>query len=235
LKAHGLAYAGRIREAHDTFRAGVLGAQRLSQPEVAAQMAIEDAESHALVGQCTEAVRELTEAVGMSRDNFTLERASRTGALCRYDETPLVRELRDRYSDATFTHYVAVPLAIAAGAVTRGQPERALDVLEEHQRYEQSQRAELWPWYLRGLAYLQQNKAMEAAAQFQQAIDRRPVDPDSQLVALAYLGLARAQAMLRDSAAARAAYERFFSLWSEADPGLAPLTSARTEYASLPR
>ena len=233
LQAHTFAYAGRIREAHTAFRTGVQGALRASQPEVAAQMAVEDAEAHALVGQCAEAATELAEAMAMSGDNFTLERAGRTAGMCRQDEAPMVRQLRERYAQATFTKYVAVPLALAAGAVTRGQPARAISELEEHRRYEQSQRAELWPWYLRGLAYLQQDKAAEAAAEFQQVIERRPVDPDSQLFALAHLGQARALRMQRDVAGARAAYDRFFALWSAADADLAPLVAARAEYAAL--
>jgi eukaryotic-like serine/threonine-protein kinase len=233
LKGHTLAYGGRIRDAHEAFRAGVQGALRVGQPEVAAQMAVEDAEAHAVVGQCADAARETAEAVAMSRDNFTLERASRAAALCGQDEATLLRELRERYATATFTQHVAVPLAIAAGAVTRRQPARAIEALEEHRQYEQSQRAELWPWYLRGLAYWQQGKTREAADEFQQVLDRRPVDADSQLVALAHLGKARALARLKDIAAARAAYERFFGLWSSADAELAPLAAARSEYAAL--
>ena len=46
-------------------------------------------------------------------------------------------------------------------------------------------------------------------------------------------GLARAEAMREDTTAARSAYETFFRLWNDADPALAPLRDARSEYARL--
>jgi hypothetical protein len=53
------------------------------------------------------------------------------------------------------------------------------------------------------------------------------------IYALGLLGLGRAYAMGGDKANAKAAYERFFTEWKDADPGLAVMAQAKKEYAAL--
>lgn len=233
-RAHTLTFGGQIAAAHETFRTGIDAALRAGLTEVAAQMATEDAEAHALVGQCGEAVREALDAVTIARDNFTLERAARALALCGSDEGGrIAREVETRNPKATFTQRVAVPVVAAAMAHAQRQPARALELLEEVGRYDLSWRAELWPFYLRGLAYLDARNARAAAEQFRRLIDQRGLDPDSQLFPLAHLGLARASVLAGDTATAIAMYDRFLSLWSQADRTLGPLAAARNERAKL--
>lgn len=50
---------------------------------------------------------------------------------------------------------------------------------------------------------------------------------------LARLGLARAFAMSGDTGKARTAYQDFFALWKDADPGVPVLAEAKAEYAKL--
>jgi hypothetical protein len=51
--------------------------------------------------------------------------------------------------------------------------------------------------------------------------------------ALGLLGPGRAYAMAGDKADAKAAYERFFAEWKNADPELAVMAQAKKEYAGL--
>jgi hypothetical protein len=51
--------------------------------------------------------------------------------------------------------------------------------------------------------------------------------------ALSLLGLGRAYAMAGDKANAKAAYDKFFAEWKDADPGLAVTATAKKEYAAL--
>ncbi len=51
--------------------------------------------------------------------------------------------------------------------------------------------------------------------------------------ALAHLGLGRAYAIAGDSAKAKIAYQDFLALWKDADPDIAILKEAKSEYASL--
>ena len=70
-------------------------------------------------------------ALELSRDNFTLERASRALALCGADEgASLSAELADRFPDATLTTRIQLPGDGRGVALRRGEPARALELLE---------------------------------------------------------------------------------------------------------
>ncbi len=77
------AFSGRFQAAHEQFQQSVQAAVRDNFRELGAQWTMEDAESHAIAGQCAEARREVRAGLELSRDNFTLERASRTLGVVR--------------------------------------------------------------------------------------------------------------------------------------------------------
>lgn len=234
-QAHTFAFAGRTAEAHDQFRQGIQLAQQGNFPEVAAQLAIEDAEVHALAGQCVEARAETAEGLGRSRDNEALERASRALALCGAggEAQELVRELARRFPEATLTNRIAIPITTAILALNRRDPQRAMQVLEPVKAYDHAPSFGSWSRYLRGQAYLQLREGTAAAAQFQAILDHRGEAPVSMLYALAHAGLARAAALAGDTVPARRYYERFFALWRDADATASPLEDARQEYARV--
>jgi hypothetical protein len=195
----------------------------------------QDALSHALVGQCAEARREAEGAIRLSRDNFTLESASRALAWCGADAeaSSLTAELGQRFPDAVLTNRVIVPVVAATIAIKGGEPERGLELLEPVRPYDWAAAAEFWPAYVRGEAHLQLKQGAEAAAAFQSIIDHRGVLVDAPLYPLAQLGLARALAAQGDRAGASVAYDAFFDLWKDADGDLLPLKEARSESARL--
>ena len=143
--------------------------------EIAAQLSIEDAEMHAVVGQCAQARKEVSAGLELSRDYTSLEHASRTLALCADDRgaLELSAELTKRFPEATLTARVAVPVTTAAVAFGRGDIGRVIDVLEPVRRYDHAPSAEFWPAYLRGLAYLHMKNGRAAAAEFQDIIGHR--------------------------------------------------------------
>jgi hypothetical protein len=100
--------------------------------EVAAAWTTEDAESHAVVGQCAEARTHISTALGLSHDNFTLTRASRVLALCGAagEASCLAEDLAQRFPHATLTQRIALPLTRAALAFQRGESARAIELLE---------------------------------------------------------------------------------------------------------
>ena len=59
-QAHTSAFGGRVKAAHEQFRRGIQMSLQGNFNEVAAQLTMEDAEMHATVGQCAEAVREVS-------------------------------------------------------------------------------------------------------------------------------------------------------------------------------
>jgi tetratricopeptide (TPR) repeat protein len=234
-QAHSAASTGRITDAHEQYRRGIQMSLQGSFQEVAAQLTMEDAETHAVVGQCVEARSEVTGGLELSRDNLTLERASRALALCGAsgEAMQISDELAKRFRDATLTVRVALPVTAAALALQRRDPAQALGVLEPVKSYDHSPTMEFWPLYLRGQAYLESKDGPAASAEFQAIVSHRGEVPGAVLYPLAHLGLARAAVMSNDPAKARKAYEGFLALWKEADADLEPLKAARLEYSRL--
>jgi hypothetical protein len=86
--------------------------------------------------------------------------------------------------------------------------------------------------YRRGLAGLYAGKSAEAAAEFRKILDHKGRNWGPQY-SLAYLGLARAEALAGDAATAKKAYQDFFAAWKDADPDIPILIAARKEYAAF--
>ena len=186
------------------------------------------------MGECGEVRREVTAGLELSRDNLTLERASRALGLCGIAESStLTGELTKRFPTATLTTRVSVPIAAAALALAKGEYQTAVDRLEPVRQYDHAPLAEFWSVYLRGQAYLRLKNTQAAADAFQEIVSRRGEVPVSMFVPLSYLGLARSAVLDHDVDAAKKAYEQFFTLWKDADPSLAPLVEARAEFTPL--
>ena len=234
-QAHASAFEGRVKQAHDAFGRGIQMSRHGNFNEVAAQLTIEDAETHAIAGQCTEARGEVGGGLTLSRDNTTLEHAGRTMALCgaERDALELSDELTRRFPESIFTTRLAVPLISAIIAMKQGNAERVLQLLDPVRRFDHAPSAEFWPVYLRGQAYLQLKNGPAAATEFKTLLAHRGEVPASMLYPLSCLGLARAAMLSNDTATARKSYDQFFALWKTADAGLRAVSDARTEAAAL--
>jgi tetratricopeptide (TPR) repeat protein len=226
---------GRVKAAHEQFRRGIQMSLQGNFTEVAAQLTMEDAETHAIVGQCAEARTEVGPGLGLSRDNVTLERAGRILALCGAgsEASAISSDLAKRFPEATLTVRASLPLIAAAAALQRGDAARALEQLEPVRPFDRAPSVEFWPAYLRGHAYLQRKDGAAAVAQFRNIVDHRGDVPGSMLYPLAYLGLARAAMLADDTDTARTAYDRLLVLWKEGDSNLPPLVDARVEQSRL--
>lgn len=229
-------FNGQIMErSHQLHRQSADRARRSGLPQLAAGWLMEDAESHAIIGDCTNATQEWAEAIALSRDNFSLERASRLLAICGDVQTAtgLTAELASRFADATLTTRLLVPITNAVLALRRNNPEQARAILQPVQAYDLAAAGELWPPYLRGTALLAMNDAAGAAEQFQFVIDHRGVAPASPLFALAHLGLAKAEVARGRREQARSASEQFLSLWKDASANAQQVAEARALLARL--
>jgi eukaryotic-like serine/threonine-protein kinase len=235
LDARTTAFFGRMRGAHDLFHAAAQSAVRGGFNELGAQWTSEDAELHALVDECDTARREIDASLVLSRDNFTLERASRALALCGHDAdaTALTDELRRRYASATLSARVQIPVTAAVLALRRRQFDHVIGLLDPVRPYDAAPAAEFWPSYLRGHAYLGLRDHRAAAAEFRTIINRRGAAPTSPLYVLAHLGVARSAVLAGQPNIAKPAFERFFELWAAADAPNVILRDARREYARL--
>jgi len=233
-QAQAVAFYGRVAGAHEQFQQGAQLAAQGNFPQVAAQLRLQDAETHAAVGQCADAQREVAAGLELSRDNLTLERASRALGLCgNADALNLTNELTKRFPTVSLTNRVAVPVGIAALALTKGDAQAAVDRLEPVKRYDHAPLAEFWSLYLRGLAHLRLKNSIGADEAFRSIVMRRGEVPMSIFIPLSQLGLARSAMLAGNTSAAKEAYQQFFTLWKDADPALKPLQDARAEFARI--
>ena len=142
----------------------------------------------------------------------------------------LIDNVPKRFPLDTLLNAVEVPTARAAVELNRGSPTRAIELLDSATPYERRYPVAI---YVRGLAYLRARKGQEAAAEFQKIAGPRGAFPSWPEHALAHLGLARAYALLDDTAKSRKAYEDFLTLWKDADPDIPILKEAKAEYTKL--
>jgi hypothetical protein len=77
------------------------------------------------------------------------------------------------------------------------------------------------------------NAPDRAAAEYRGILERRGEDALSPQYPLAWLGLARALHMQGETTESRAACEKLFAFWKNADSDLPLLQQAKTEYAKL--
>ncbi|MFL6446391.1 MAG: tetratricopeptide repeat protein [Bryobacteraceae bacterium] len=91
----------------------------------------------------------------------------------------------------------------------------------------------LYPIYMRGEAYLAEQRGVEAAAEFQKVLDHPGIVVADPIGVLAHLQLGRAYALSGDKDKANIAYRDFLVLWKNADRDIPVLTQAEAEYAKL--
>jgi len=227
------AFAGQYKLAQDFSRRSIDLAVRSDAKEVATQFAAEEALRGAAFGQCQQTKADAAQALAFERNTVSLTRSAIALALCGEvgQAQPLVDELAKRYPKDTLINSIWLPTIRAAIEINRNNSAQGVQLLEATRRYEGA--AEFWPQYLRGQAYLRQQKGAEAAVEFQKLLDHRGEAPLSVLYPLAHLGLARAAAMAGDTTKARTAFQNFLALWKDADQNLRVLQEARQDYAKL--
>jgi eukaryotic-like serine/threonine-protein kinase len=228
-QAAAAAVAGQWRKAQEFERRAMALAAAGETKEIAAQYTTEQALRGAVFGNCRQAGADAAQGLKLERGRASLPRAALALALCNEMNQAklLVDELIKRYPEDTVIHSVWLPAINAAVELQRGDPVRAIELLEASSRYEAA--AEFWPQYLRGQAYLKLKRGAEATTEFQKILDHRGYAPLSPLYPLASLGLARAAMMNGDPEKARQAYGGFLASWRDADPDLPILREARRD------
>jgi DNA-binding winged helix-turn-helix (wHTH) protein/tetratricopeptide (TPR) repeat protein len=212
---------GRLRQSRELLQRGADLASRRNLPDAAARLLAPNADGDALLGNCNAARTTRVASpttLALCGDAAMVQRAHKQA-----EQTSILRSGDTLWTSAQF------PLILAAIQFGRGQPAKAIDLLQSVGPFE---RAFSFAIYLRGLAYLRLRKGAEAGAEFQKILDHRgahwgPIYP------LSYVGLARAAALTRDNDRARKAYEEFFALWRDADPDVPVLIRTRKEYGGL--
>jgi DNA-binding winged helix-turn-helix (wHTH) protein/tetratricopeptide (TPR) repeat protein len=232
------AYFGRLNKARAMTQSAHDSATRAGSPETAALWRLTGALHEAELGDAsrarTEANAALAASPGKNVEILAALVLARSGDLAR--ATSLAEQLVKQYPADTLVNDYWVASVRAAIALQQKNPAAAVEALQTAAPYETgspSPGISFYPVYLRGVAYLQQGEASQAAGEFQKMQKHRGIVLNLSTAALAKLQLARAQAMAAEGAAAGKSYEEFLALWKDADPDLPVLKQAKAEYAKL--
>jgi eukaryotic-like serine/threonine-protein kinase len=148
----------------------------------------------------------------------------------------LSEQINEKAPQDTLAQHYSRPCIRAAIKLSEHDPAGAVEVLQPAEKYELVSVYgfnEVYPAYLRGLAFLQLGDGRRAASEFQKLIDHPAIVGRSELGPLALLQLGRAQAMIGDRVGARKSYQDFLDIWKDADLKLPALIQARAEFTAL--
>jgi eukaryotic-like serine/threonine-protein kinase len=236
-EALALAYSGHLQQARTMSRQ----AMNLTPPGDALTAALFDTAAilrEAFFGNPPEARRRAMEVVERSKDRDVEYGAAFALALSRDSSLAqtLANDLEKRFPEDTSVRSSYLPVLRALI-----DPAKAIEVLRPSVPYElgvplswfNGSFGQLYPVYVRGLAYLDARQGAEAAAEFQKILDHRGIVATDPIGAVARLQIGRAYALSGDKIKAKAAYQDFLTLWKDADPGVPILKQAKAEYAKL--
>src|SRR6202162_1039304 len=240
LESETAAYYGEFARSRELTRRAADSAQRASERESASEYKSHSAVREALVGDMSLAKHDaqagLALAAGRQVEGFSAIALGLAGDSAQAER--LVADLGQRFSEDTIVKFNYLPMIRAATALHSSDGKRAIDALSAAAPYELGETNSsftfaLYPVYLRGEAYLAAKQGAAAVNEFQKILDHAGVVGTEPLAALPVLGLGRAYALAGDSAKSKTAYQDFFALWKDADPGVPILKQAKAEYAKL--
>jgi tetratricopeptide (TPR) repeat protein len=145
----------------------------------------------------------------------------------------LVDRLSDDFPHDTLVQQYWLPTIRATIVLDRGNPSKAIELLQATSAYELSVAGYLIPALVRGQAFLLAKNGPAAITEFNKFLDHPGIALNSPFAVLAHLELGRAYAMAGDTAKAKTTYQDFLALWKDADPDVPILKQAKAEYAKL--
>ena len=153
----------------------------------------------------------------------------------------LADKLEKEFPEDTHVQATYVPTLRALAALDRNDPRKVIDLLEANRQYEFGIPplafihfyGNMYPIYIRGLAYLAMHKPEEAAVEFGRLLAHPGLAAGDPVDAAARRQLARAFDLAGDKAKARSAYQDFLTSWQGADPEIQILKQAKAEYAKV--
>jgi serine/threonine protein kinase/tetratricopeptide (TPR) repeat protein len=236
------AFYGRLAKARTVSLRAIDSARRNDQRETAAGWQMTAALREAEFGNSSEARKATSSALALAstRDVQILAALALARAGAPTEAWDMEQDLARRFPHDTLIMGYWLPTIRAAIEVNRKNPSKAIEILQATTPYELGEPyplfqvgGYLYPVYVRAQSYLLLHRGAESAAEYQKILDHRGIVMNCPLGALARLGLARAYALQGQTAKSRSAYQDFFTLWKDADHGIAILKEAKAEYAKL--
>ena len=237
-----LAFAGRLQPARSMSRRAADLARQVGQKERAAMFEAGAAVREAFFGNAPEAGRSAAAALALSNARDVEYGAAFalavSGDFAR--SQALATDLDKRFPEDTFVRFTYLPVLRALASLHRGDATGAIELLQASTRYERGIPGSwfgffgnLYPAYVRGMAYLAAHKSQEAAEEFQKIVKDSALVWSDPVGALARLQRGRGLALVGEKVKAKGAYQDFLSLWKDADTNIPILKQARAEYTKL--
>lgn len=240
--AHVAAYAGKLRRARELTARAVELARRGGRLERAAQNQAGGAIRESLFGNTTDARRETTAALSMSKRGVVGYGCGLALGLSG-DVTKveiLASDLEQRFPEDTTLRFTYAPVLRALAELNRQNPAQAIATLLPAAPYDLASlgnhegfNGSLYAIYVRGLAYLRLRDGAKAAAEFEKIMHHRGIVKYDPIGAVSRWRLGQAYALAGDAARAKAAYDDFLDLLKNADADIPILKTARAEQAAL--
>jgi eukaryotic-like serine/threonine-protein kinase len=238
-----LARSGQMRNARIVWRHTIERVQQNGEREKAAIYQAAEAVCEAHVGNWNQAQERARMALDLGKGRDVEYAAAYALALSgdSYESQRLADELAKRFPEDTPVQFEYLPTLRALFALSQKAPLDAIDRLQTALPYDIAMPGTaffakfggLYPAYVRGQAYLEAGRGLEASAEFQKVLDHRGIVLADSIGAVAHLQLGRAFVLLGEKDKAKSAYQAFLALWKDADPATPVLKQATAEYAKL--
>ncbi|HET9305135.1 MAG TPA: hypothetical protein VFO46_03835 [Candidatus Sulfotelmatobacter sp.] len=231
-------FYGHSRNAHRLVETDVDSSTKAGFLADAAGFEGEDALREAEIGNLRESQTWAADALRKTQDRKVLMWAALAFARAGNKEQSqkLVEKLNQLFPNDFTIQVFSLPVTRAAIKLAEHDPAAAVEILRPVTPYDLAISDgfdNVYPAYLRGLAYLQLKEGSLAAGEFRRVLDHSGMVRGFVTGALSILQLARAQVLMHDAEAARKSYEDFLTLWKNADPDLPIYREAKAEYAAL--
>ncbi len=152
-----------------------------------------------------------------------------------------IDDLHRRFPKNTAVHVSYLPVIRAMIATREHDSARAIESLRAAEEYDLGSfgyismgfTGTMYTAWTRGQVYLAANEGQKAVAEFQKIVDHPGLVGEDPIGALAPLQIGRSWANAGDKVKAKAEYQKFLTLWKDADPDIPVLQQAKAEYAHL--
>jgi tetratricopeptide (TPR) repeat protein len=238
-----LAHAGQMRSARIQWQHTIQVAEQNGDREKAAIYQAAQAVCEAHFGNWNEARGHARAALGLARGRDVTYAAAFALVLSgdRSGSQQLAEDLAKRFLEDTPVQFEYLPTLRALFALHDNTPLQAIERLQAALPYDLAMPGTaffakfggLYPAYVRGRAYLEAGRGLEAALEFQKILDHRGIVLADPIGALAHLQLGRACLVSGDRVRAQNAYQDFLTLWKAADSDIPVLKQARAEFEKL--
>ena len=141
-----------------------------------------------------------------------------------------LKAMQARYPKGTLVNLFWTPYIEAEIALAAHKPKDAVAVLEPTRALDGR---DLFLPELRGDTFLAAGEPLRAEKEYREVLAHPSLEPISENIPLAWLGLGRSLTAEGNRAAAIDAYQHFFTVWAHADPDAMYLRQAKQEFAAL--